>query len=51
MILTYHKIAWRVKDNITVDLFSFISQMFRLRKKQVVYLDDYDPENEEHGIT
>ena len=50
MILTYHKIAWSVKDEITTDWLSFLRQMFRLRKKKVLYLDDYDPADESHVI-
>lgn len=42
MILTYHKISLTKTDKITVNLKSFIRQMYALRKNKVVYLNDYD---------
>lgn len=42
MILTYHKISLTKTDKITVNLKCFIRQMYALRKNKVVYLNDYD---------
>lgn len=42
MILTYHKISLTKTDKITVNLSNFIRQMYALRKNKVVYLNDYD---------
>lgn len=42
MILTYHKISFIKNDKITVNVWNFIRQMYAIRKKTVVYLDDYD---------
>jgi peptidoglycan/xylan/chitin deacetylase (PgdA/CDA1 family) len=43
MILTYHHVRWRSRDENTVSLFSFVRQMFALRRKKIVYLADYLP--------
>ena len=42
MILTYHKVSFIKNDKITVNVWNFIMQMYAIRKKIVVYLDDYD---------
>lgn len=42
MILTYHKISFIINDKITVNVWNFIRQMYAIRNKTVVYLDDYD---------
>jgi peptidoglycan/xylan/chitin deacetylase (PgdA/CDA1 family) len=50
MILTYHKIKYfKGKDTIVTGLTSFFLQMFLLQKK-VVYLEEYDPGNENQFV-
>lgn len=47
MILMYHRVSDKnKKEGSCTGLYSFISQMFRLKKSRVVYLDDYDPNDE-----
>lgn len=50
MILTYHNISFKKQDNITINLLTFIKQMFALRKFDVVHLDEYDMNNEKHIV-
>jgi peptidoglycan/xylan/chitin deacetylase (PgdA/CDA1 family) len=50
MILTYHHVKLFANDEITVSVFHFVRQMFFIRNKTVVYLDDYDPDNKNHVV-
>lgn len=50
MILTYHKIFPEVKTKWWVTPDTFYRQMVDLKNKQVVYLDDYDPNNPNHAV-
>ncbi len=50
MILTYHKIYPEAKTIWWVTPDSFYCQMVDLRCKKVVYLDDYDPSDEDQCV-
>jgi len=50
MILMYHKIAPDSPSMWWVTVNNFYRQMFELGNKQVVYLDEYDPENKNHVV-
>ena len=50
MILTYHKIHPENKTIWWITPDSFYRQMADLRSKKVVYLDDYDPSNENQVV-
>lgn len=50
MILLYHKIDLEAKTVWWVDVDSFYRQMLDLKSKKVVYLDDYDPDDEEQVV-
>ena len=50
MILTYHKIHPENKTIWWVTPDSFYRQIADLRSKKVVYLDDYDPSNENQAV-
>ena len=50
MILMYHKIGLHSPTIWWVDVSSFYSQMCSLAGREVVYLDDYDPTNENQVV-
>jgi peptidoglycan/xylan/chitin deacetylase (PgdA/CDA1 family) len=51
VILTYHKIkCFKGKDAIATGLIPFFLQMFLIRKKHVVYLEEYTPANEDQFV-
>ena len=45
MILVYHDIKLKPDAENVVSLLNFIKQMYSLRKYEVVYLDEYNPDN------
>lgn len=50
MILMYHKVAPTSPTMWWVEVDQFYRQMWELQNKQVVYLDDYNPQNESHIV-
>jgi peptidoglycan/xylan/chitin deacetylase (PgdA/CDA1 family) len=51
MILTYHKIkCFKGSDTIATGLTSFFLQMLLIRKREVVYLEEYNPVNENQFV-
>ena len=50
MILMYHKIDIESKTIWWVDVNNFYRQMYELKKKKVVYLDEYDPNDKEQVV-
>lgn len=48
MILMYHNVCEKVLSKITVSVQTFDKQMEYLQDYEVVYLDDYDPQNPRH---
>lgn len=50
MILTHHKISIIKEDANTINVFNFISQLFKLRKYTIVYFENYNQQDDNQVV-